>query len=226
MEQFGTVHLIVNVTLVIIAIVLIVFQRRGKNWPLGILAFANLSAYAINQAAYSTVENPALDNQLPFHLCDVTAFVAGFALLTRNRTACELAYCWGLAGTLQALISPNVPYTYPHPVFFSFFLQHGFIVITALFLPLALKWKPREGTMIRVILWGQVYLLFGFIINWSLNTNFGFLLAKPDVPSLLDHLGPWPWYIISLELVAALFYFLFLLPWAKSINLWRFRGMR
>lgn len=49
-------------------------------------------------------------------------------------------------------------------------------------------------------------------INTTLGTNYGFLCHKPVQASLMDHLGPWPWYIGSLILLCVLFYSILNLP--------------
>lgn len=43
-------------------------------------------------------------------------------------------------------------------------------------------------------------------VNRLLGTNFGFATRPPDNPSLLDHLGSWPWYM-ALALALALLRF-------------------
>ena len=134
---------------------------------------------------------------------------------------CELTYCWGLAGTIQALITPNLLLDFPHPRYWSFFIQHGVIVVVALYLPLAMGWKPRDGVVPRVFLWNQIYFITAFCVNSILVTNFGFLVHKPNTPSLLDHLGDWPIYLLWLQLLAILLMTLLFLPFRRSINIWR-----
>jgi hypothetical integral membrane protein (TIGR02206 family) len=49
-------------------------------------------------------------------------------------------------------------------------------------------------------------------LNAVLGTNYGFLAHKPERASLMDVLGPWPWYIGSLIVLAVAFYAILDLP--------------
>jgi len=123
------------------------------------------------------------------------------------------------------LITPNLILDFPHPFFWSFFIQHGVIVIVALYLPLAMGWKPRNGVVPRVFFWNQVYFITALTANSTLGTNFGFLARKPKTASLLDHLGDWPLYLLWLQLLAILLMTLLFLPFRRSINIWRLNGI-
>ena len=222
MTLFGPTHAIVVLTVFVIAGLCIREGRRNCTWPRVLLAFLCLTVYPLNLLAYGTLEfELPLENILPFHLCDFAALTAGFAILTRKPLLCELTYCWGLAATLQALITPNLPYPPGHPVFWSFFIHHGAVVVVALYLPLAMSWKPRPGVVPRILLWNQVYFFPALLVNHLLGTNFGFLARKPVGNSLLDPLGDWPVYLIWLQILAAILMILLLLPFRKSINIWR-----
>ncbi|MEY4245694.1 MAG: hypothetical protein RLZZ245_3279, partial [Verrucomicrobiota bacterium] len=49
-----------------------------------------------------------------------------------------------------------------------------------------------------------------------LGSNFAFASRPPDNPSLIDHLGPWPWYLFSLLGIALLLFFILALPLTKQ----------
>lgn len=206
----------------IIAALIALGRRPGRPRTIatGLLAFACLASYPLSQLGWSACGDPIdLDNSLPLHLCDIAVIVAGFALLTRHPALCELTYFWGLAASIQGIVTPNVGYGFPHPVFLSFFWHHFSIVAAALFLPLALGWRPRRPihhTVTRVFLWSELYLITMLPTNSLLGTNFGFLAHKPDNPSLLDHMGPWPWYLLSLQFVALLLFILLSLPFLRK----------
>jgi hypothetical integral membrane protein (TIGR02206 family) len=195
-------------------------SARGKTIVTGLLAFFCLAAYGYSQWAWSTCTEPtSLDSILPFHLCDFAGFLAGYALLSRKPLARELTFYWGLAGTLQGLITPALAYDLPHPAFFTFFLHHFAIVGAALFLPLCDGWRPQQPfykSPLRAFLWINLYLIFAGTMNVLLGTNFGFLAHPPINPSLIDHLGPWPWYIVSFEIIGLALFFLLTLPFIRK----------
>lgn len=154
-------------------------------------------------------------NVLPLHLCDLVAFIGGFALLTRNRTLAIITYFWGLAGTLQGIITPAIDIGWPHPAFITFFVHHFTVIAVALYLPIVMNWRPQgsfwNAPMIA-FMWLNFYVVVAITTNWLVGTNFGFLASKPANPSILDHLGPHPFYIFWLELIALAAFLLLAVP--------------
>jgi hypothetical integral membrane protein (TIGR02206 family) len=194
-------------------------SAQGRLLSTGLLAFLNLMAYPMSQLAWFKVPNVGLESIVPFHLCDLAAVLAGFALLTRRQVLCELTFYWGLAGTLQGLLTPAIQVGYPAWPFVTFFVMHFSIVAAALYLPIVDGWRPAKPwwrSPLRAFLWVNVYILVAMAINKGLGTNFGFAAHKPVNPSLLDHLGPWPWYLLSLELLALVLFSLLTMPFLRK----------
>lgn len=220
--MYGHGHISVLILIAVITALLIRRCRMGEHLPrarasLGLLAFCCFAAFPINQLAWQYyADHVTLEAVVPLHLCDIAAFICGFALVTRRPLLCELSYFWGLAGTLQGLLTPNLAYDFPHPVFLAFFLQHGVIVITALVLPLGLGWRPAPGAVKRVFLLILLYAAMAMIINALLGTNYGFLSEKPQEASLLDLMPAWPWYIAALIGLATVMFTLLALPFRKQ----------
>ncbi|MGC4014146.1 MAG: TIGR02206 family membrane protein [Luteolibacter sp.] len=188
---------------------------RSKQAATAILILLNLSPSLMVRLAWSGYPDPGIENRLPLQLCDIAALVSAFALMSRDRTLCDLTYFWGLAATTQALLTPALQLGFPSWPFVVFFVQHFAIVATALFLPLADGWRPRIpwwSSPARAWLWVNVYIVFAMAVNASLGSNFGFASHKPANPSLLDFLGPWPWYLLSLQGIALLLFLLLSLP--------------
>ncbi|MFK7909577.1 MAG: TIGR02206 family membrane protein [Akkermansiaceae bacterium] len=221
-QLYGTGHIGVLAVLIVVTTLLIRRCRKGEHLPrarasLGLLTFCCFAAFPINQMAWQNyADHVTLDAIVPLHLCDIAAFICGFALITRRPLLCELAYFWGLAGTLQGLLTPNLEYDFPHPVFFAFFLHHGVIVTTALVLPLGLGWRPAKGAVKRVFLLMLLYATMAMTVNYIVGTNYGFLAQKPEEASILDIMPGWPWYIFILIGVAVLMFWLLALPFRKG----------
>lgn len=70
------------------------------------------------------------------------------------------------------------------------------------------------------------YALVVGAVNANWGWNYGYLCRKPSGPSLLDYLGPWPWYLLSLELVALAMFLLLELPWRTPLLSGNRRGDR
>jgi hypothetical integral membrane protein (TIGR02206 family) len=212
---FSAQHAAVVVAGVTFIILLLTLGRCGgktERITRTILAFINLSVFGLSQWAWSKVSREiGIDNAVPLHLCDLAAFFAGFALITGNRTCALLTYFWGLAGTIQGILTPAIEIGFPHPAFFSFFLHHFAVIAAAIYLPVVMQWRiesPLWKSPLKAFGWLNVYVVVAIVANHHLGTNYGFLAGKPANPSLLDHLPPHPFYIIWLELIALSLFFL------------------
>jgi hypothetical integral membrane protein (TIGR02206 family) len=166
------------------------------------------------------VKNADLSTALPLQLCDAGIFVAAFALVLRTQLLVEVTYFWGLAGTIQALVTPEVPDRFPKFPYFQYYFAHGGIITAALFLVVGLGLWPRRGAVLRVFVVTVMYTLIVGAIDAATGANYMFLRAKPSTGSLLDLLGPWPWYVGWAGLIAAslfsVLYFPFLLLRRRS----------
>jgi hypothetical integral membrane protein (TIGR02206 family) len=137
-----------------------------------------------------------LATAFPLQLCDAAIFVAALALLTRQPLLVEVTYFWGLAGTLQALITPDLPQHFPSFPFFQYYIAHGGVVTAALFLVVGLRQWPRRNAVLRVAVVTIVYVSLVGAIDTVTGANYMFLRSKPLSGSVLDLMGPWPWYVL------------------------------
>ncbi len=157
---------------------------------------------------------------LPMHLCDWALFAVAAALWFRWQTCFEVAYFWGLAGTLQALITPNISPDIPIWRQAAFFAGHSGIVIGVLFL-LALRMRPVPRSIPRVVAWSEIYLAATLAVNALTGANFGFLSRRPEQPSMLDWFSDTRWlYIAQINLIALIFFAILYLPWLAR-DLWK-----
>ena len=167
-----------------------------------------------------------LGNELPLNLCDWAEIALIVALLTRNQFAYELGYFWGLGGTLQGVLTPTIYYDWPDPQFVFFFIQHGGVVASLLYLTLGSGLRPTWRSLPPVIAASLAYVGVAGLADWLLGVNYGFLRAKPAGENLLTVMSPWPWYIPELVLTGLAFVLVYyspfaLMDWWKAGGKWR-----
>lgn len=155
-----------------------------------------------------------LAEALPLHLCDAALVLAVIALVLRNRTAALLLYFWTAAGTLLAMLTPDLRYGFPSPDFLVFFGLHGLALSAAAVAVLGLGLVPAEGAWWRAFLLTLAYAGSVALANLVLDTNFMYLRAKPAQPTLLDTFGAWPNYLLGAALLALVLFRLLDLPLA------------
>ena len=135
-------------------------------------------------------------------------------LLTRNYFIFEMTYFLGMSAAIQPLLTSEVgTYGFPHFYAFQIFISHGGIITAAVFMATMEGLRPTWSSIKRVAIWGNVYLLLVTLINFAIGSNYLYTLRKPHIPTLLDHLGPWPWYILAMEAIAVLISLILYVPY-------------
>ncbi len=216
-QVFGRDHIFALVLLAGLGALLVLAGRkastRQKRWIGGILAFSLLAYAATMYTLLALAGNLSLRYSLPLELCHWVMLACVIALLRPNRLACEVAYFWGFAGTFQAALTPDLYFGFPDWDFIQFFWAHGGILLAIVHLLAAGDFQPTRGSVMRMMLAVNFYALFVGTLDYLFGWNYGYLRHPPMQPSLLDYLGPWPWYLLSLEAIALASFWLLALPW-------------
>jgi hypothetical integral membrane protein (TIGR02206 family) len=166
---------------------------------------------------YSLIpSNFGLEHSLPLQLSDLAAYTSVIALWTHRHWAVSLMYYWGLTLSTQALISPALRGPdFPHYGFLTFWAIHLFVIWAAIYLTWGLRlrpdWRGYRLTVVVTTCWAVAMLAF----NELAGTNYGFLNAKPAPGSVLDLLGPWPWYLLPEVALIFGLWALMTWPWAR-----------
>lgn len=219
-HAYGLSHLVVILLTVALPFILALIVRRTKSPRLERSIRLTISALLlINYVAYVFVaRNFGVDRWyklVPLQLCDWAMIVIIVALWTGSRRWLEVAYFWGIGGTLQALITPNLQFGFPDLRFVSFFVAHSGIIIGIVFLMLIYGFRPRPIGILRTFAWTEVYFVVAFTVDLLTGENYGFLLHKPEAASLLNFLSdsrvP---YLIEFHVLAFVFFTLLYAPFA------------
>jgi hypothetical integral membrane protein (TIGR02206 family) len=187
-------------------------SERVIDLLLSLVLIANYIAYLVfirRQGAISW------QHMLPLQLCDWGMVVVIVALWTEGKRWFEVAYFWGLGGTLQAVLTPNLPFGFPDLRFISFFTSHSGIIIGVVFIMLIHRYRPYPMSIVRVFLWSELYFVVTFIADRLTGYNYGFLLHKPEAFSVLSFLSDSrPLYLLQMHGLALLFFAVLYSPFA------------
>ena len=219
-ERYGLAHLVVILLTIALPFVLAAFARKSR-WPrserivaalLAGMLLVNYVGYEIYLAFTVGLE---WKKALPFQLCDWAMITIIVALLTGRERWLEVAYFWGIGGTLQAIVTPDLKYAFPNIRFITFFVAHSGIVVAIAFMMIMKKFRPHWISIVRVFAWSELYFVLTLIVDLVTGENYGYLLHPPASASLLDLLShDWIVYLLEMHLLALIFYVVLYLPFA------------
>ncbi|MNM97939.1 Integral membrane protein [compost metagenome] len=193
-------------------------SRTGRYILAGILILCELSL----NIWYVWGKRFDVKDTLPLELCSISLYLCVFMLLFKSRFIFQIVYFTGIGGALQAILTPALSYPYPHFRFIEFFLAHFAIILSVLYMVWVEGFRPTLKSVGITMVFLNILLVLILFINHLTGGNYMFLSHKPETASLMDFLGPYPWYIVSLETVACVLFLLLYMPFAFSAT----RGKR
>ena len=124
--------------------------------------------------------------------------VSVLALWTARQQLVELTWFWGLTASLQAVLTPDLGSAdFPELLYWTFFITHAGAVVAALVLVVGRGIEPRPGAVGRAFAATVLVAAAAGIANVLTGGNYMWLREKPEAGSLLDLMGPWPWYVLG-----------------------------
>ena len=218
---FGPAHLL---ALAVVAALAATLVRSVRAWPAAARPARWLLAAAILALVWFELWTAAREGWLgwktvlPLELCDVAMVLSILTLLVPRAATAELVYYWAGAGSLVAMLTPDVQWDFPRWEFVVFFGLHGLVLAAALLLVFGLGLHPRRGAPLRVLALTAAWTAFVGLVDLALGTNFMYLRSRPSVATPLDWMGPWPVYIGVAALVALALFEALSLPFRRE---WR-----
>ena len=215
--QFGADHIIGSIIFLILWIWLPLYSKENlsKNSQnrlgiiLGFIVMSNYLVWVILEIISGTFD---FKLHLPFHLCRFANLAIPIVMIWKKERLFQVLYFWGMSGMLQGAITPDVTHGFPHFHYFRFFIGHNGMVLVLIYAIVVLGFRPSFKGLLDSFIALNLFLILAAVINLILDSNYFWICAKPPTNSLLDYLGPWPWYILIAEFVALLHYFLAFLP--------------
>ncbi|MCB1167084.1 MAG: TIGR02206 family membrane protein [Leptospiraceae bacterium] len=217
----GTSHVVVLILTGLLTWAFVHYGRKWKGQPISdmlgripaITLLGSSVAYGIYRVAGGFWE---LRYDLPMQLCTWASVAVVIAAFTRNQFAFELSYFWIMAGSIHGTLTPNLQFDFPHIYYFIYFAGHVSLIIALFYFLYAWNMRPSAGSVLRVFLFTQFYFVVALGVNFLLDANYGYLMAKPENPSIMDFLGPWPRYLLELEVIAFVLFYVLYLPFRSA----------
>lgn len=167
-------------------------QTHRRAFAIAVSLFAgSLQVYQLTPGDWD------LGTSLPLQLCDLAWLAAALALWTRNEWAAAFTYYVGLTITVQGIVTPSLAQDFPDPRFFGFWGMHLLVVWAACYLTWGLGLRPTWRSYAFTVAATATWAVAAYTFNAVANTNYGYLNRKPTSASVLDVLGPWPWYVFA-----------------------------
>ena len=219
-QRYGPAHLVVIVLTITLPFLLAAFAHKSR-WPRGERIIARVLALllGINYVGYaiylSAIGATTWEKELPLQLCDWAMVAIIVAFLTGRERWLEVAYFWGIGGTVQAIITPDLHYAFPDIRFMSFFIGHSGIVIGIIFLMVVRGFRPHFNSIWRTFAWTEFYFVITITVDLITGANYGYLLHRPEAASLLNLLSDSrPLYLFEMHLLALFFFLALYSPFA------------
>lgn len=216
---FGTEHLLALALIAAACVAVVLLRRRFSPKAQRITRWTLLGVIYLCEGSWQVwmlaTDQWTIQGMLPLWLCSVTSWTMPLLLIWRSQRYYEWAYFMGVIGAALALSTPDLTiYGFPHFRFIEFLTLHGLIIVAVVYMTAVEGFRPTWGSLPRVILITNLYWLVCFIVNNLIGSNYGYTQGKLPTPSLLDVLGPHPWYLLSMEVLGIALCLLMYLPFA------------
>lgn len=219
-SAYGVSHWVVLAVFALGAVLVVAVGRRERKQDRAggfgrVLGSMTLGLYLVIYVV--SLIPPSIARAVPLRLTDLATLVAGYALVTRQQWAYALTYYWCLTLSTQALVSPALESAdFPDLQFLAFWAIHLLVVWGAIYLTWGVGMRPDWASYRLAVAATVVWVGVTFVFNSLAGTNLGFVNRKPSTPSLLDVLGPWPWYLGTVALLLLAVWALMTWPWVRD----------
>ena len=213
MEAFSAEHLAVLGATAAVAVGAGLLARRDRDGTWTRIGARALAVVLVLTAAgfrvvHQVDEGLSPRSDLPLHLTDAATIAAVIALWSGSPLAFELTWFWAGSATVQALLTPDLRRPFPDYRWWWFVIEHSGVVVAAVLMAWGMRRTPRPGAVLRVYAWSLGVTALAAVGTVLFNGNYMFLRRPPREGSLLDLMGPWPWYIVSAAALALVLFWL------------------
>ncbi|MGB0766583.1 MAG: TIGR02206 family membrane protein, partial [Phycisphaeraceae bacterium] len=191
-----------------------------------VAAVFGFGVWLLSAIYYTLPANLEPHMSLPIQTCDLLVLLAPLTLWRPSRLLRSVVYFGGFALTTQAFVTPTSDVGGPdHIKFWIFWLLHGVILATAIYLVAVDRFRPTIRDLRNAVAFWFVYAAAMIALNYAtylgdFNDGNGWYYGYlgPTLPevvqgSVLRHLGDWPLRPLLMMLLALSIFVLCYLPW-------------
>ena len=153
-----------------------------------------------------------LSTDLPLYLCSLLGLIIPVFTYYRKFWMYEVLLFWIIGGTLQAVLTPDIPLGFPNFDYFRYWMVHLGLLIVMFYATFVFNMRPILKSVFKSFFALQIYVIIIVVINKILGANYFYLNEKPQSASLLDYFGEWPFYIVVLQIIIIPYFLLIYLP--------------
>lgn len=153
-----------------------------------------------------------IQKDLPLYLCSLLAILIPVFTFYRKFWMYEILVFWIIAGTLQAVMTPDIATGFPTFDYIRYWVVHLGLLVVISYATFVFKMMPNFRSLFKSFFVLQLYFLIIMLVNYLLNANYFYLNEKPQSASLLDYFGEWPMYIIVVQLILIPYFLIIYLP--------------
>lgn len=187
-------------------------QTKDQELLIHVLAVAvslTVMGFHLHKYSFGTYD---IQKDLPLYLCSFLAILMPVFTHFRKYWMYEILVFWIIAGTFQAILTPDIATGFPTFDYLRYWAVHLGLLIIIFYATFVFKMAPTFKSIFKSIFALQIYVLLMVGINYLLNANYFYLNQKPQSASLLDYFGEWPLYIIVVQLILIPYFLIIYLP--------------
>ena len=152
---------------------------------------------------------------LPLHLCPIVIILSIFMMFFHSEVLFQPVYFWSI-GAFFAILMPDIRDGMSNFASQSFFITHFFILFSTAYAFVHFRFRPTKVGFLCSFLLLVTLAFIMYFVNNKLGTNFLYVNHPPVTKSLMDFMGPWPYYIFSLAGIDKAISFFMYLPFRKN----------
>ena len=153
-----------------------------------------------------------ISTDLPLYLCSLLGLIIPVFTYYRKFWMYEVLVFWIIGGTLQGVLTPDIPLGFPNFDYFRYWVVHLGLLIVIFYATFVFNMRPKLKSVFKSFLALQIYVVIMVVVNKILGANYFYLNEKPQSASLLDYFGEWPWYIIVAQIIIIPLFLVVYLP--------------